>query len=325
MNYGPALLAAAGRHLGVDEWPGAQHNPVVQGFFAASGHNPDEPDETPWCAAFVGAVCAEVGLPNTGRLNARSYLEWGVPVSLHDAQPGDVVVLWRGSRDGWQGHVGFLVRFDGDSVILRGGNQGNRVSDAPYPLARVLGYRRGAMPAADGRPVIRHGARGPWVRLLQERLAEIGYPPGRLDGIAGDRTRGAVLAFQSDHGLTVTGVVDADTWDRIDSAEARPPRPVDEDTLRDEGSRTIRASDSGRALTAVGVPAATLGVIVDRANEVSDLAERGAGILDTVGAAVRSYWPVIAIVIAGLVLWHLFGTIKRARVDDARSGKHIGR
>ena len=56
--------------------------------------DPMADDESPWCAAFVGAVLAECGLAGTGSLTARSYLKWGVP--------GDIAVLWRGARDGWE-------------------------------------------------------------------------------------------------------------------------------------------------------------------------------------------------------------------------------
>lgn len=141
MNANAAILSAAGEHLGLKEWPGAKHNPRVVEFFEQSGHSWVKDDETPWCAAFVGAVLASVGLQGTGKLNARSYLDWGQAVD--DPRPGDVVVFWRGSKNGWQGHVAFFVRWDGDDgLIVRGGNQGNAVSDARYPRDRLLGFRR---------------------------------------------------------------------------------------------------------------------------------------------------------------------------------------
>lgn len=139
-----AAFKAAGEYLGLQEWPGARHNPRVVEFFAKSGNPWVKDDETAWCAAFVGAVLAQIGLQGTGKLNARSYLNWGEPV--RDPVPGDVVVFWRGSPSGWQGHVAFFVRDDGDNIIVRGGNQGNAVSDARYPKSRLLGYRRARSP-----------------------------------------------------------------------------------------------------------------------------------------------------------------------------------
>jgi hypothetical protein len=51
-----------------------------------------------------------------------------------------VAVLQRGA-DSSQGHVAFWIGAKGDRVLLLGGNQGNAVSVAAYPVFRVLGYR----------------------------------------------------------------------------------------------------------------------------------------------------------------------------------------
>lgn len=323
--FNAAILEAAGRHLGVAEWPGAQHNPVIQAMFAAVGHSPNEADETPWCAAFVGAVLAELSLPHTGRLNARSYLEWGVPVGAAEVRAGDVVILWRGQPSGWQGHVGFVVRFDGDRVIVRGGNQGNRVSDAGYPVARVLGYRRAVMPDATGRPVLRHGARGEAVRELQERLAALGYPPGAVDGILGDRTSAAVLAFQADHGLDVDGVVGRQTWEALDRAEPRPARDVALADLRARGSRTVTEADRGQAVAVGGGTVAGGAIILSELEQAGRVIERSRGALDAGLGLVTTYWPVLLVAGVAWLLWRHLERIKAARLDDARTGRNLGR
>lgn len=54
--------------------------------------------------------------------------------------------------------------------------------------------------------------RGEAVRKLQQRLSDLGYSPGRVDGIFGPRTRLAVRAFQQVCDLAVDGVVRRDTW-----------------------------------------------------------------------------------------------------------------
>lgn len=58
---------------------------------------------------------------------------------------------------------------------------------------------------------------GPDVELLQSNLAGRGYVlgPHGIDGWYGPDTRGAVVAFQRDAGLPVTGVVDAATWEAL--------------------------------------------------------------------------------------------------------------
>jgi uncharacterized protein (TIGR02594 family) len=127
--------------IGTKEWKNG-HNPKVVQYFADVGHSWVKDDETAWCAAFVGAMLKRAGMPQTGKLAARSYLEWGERVDLDEAQPGDIVVFWRGSRDSWQGHVGFYVSRDGDGIQVLGGNQANRVGIETYSGDRLLGVRK---------------------------------------------------------------------------------------------------------------------------------------------------------------------------------------
>ncbi|MEL6411288.1 MAG: TIGR02594 family protein [Pseudomonadota bacterium] len=126
---------------GLYEWKDG-HNPQILKWFAAVGHSWVADDETAWCAAFVGGVLHEAGMPHTGKLTARSYLDWGVPVDLPEAREGDVVIFSRGDPAGWQGHVGFFVRREGDKIVCFGGNQNNQVNERSYPVNRLLGIRR---------------------------------------------------------------------------------------------------------------------------------------------------------------------------------------
>lgn len=109
-------------------------------FFKNGGQNLD-PATTAWCAAFVNSSLGAAGMQGTGKLNARSFLDWGTPVDT--PQRGDVAVFSRGDPNGWQGHVGFFDSTNPDGTInVLGGNQGNGVSVAPYSADRLLGYRR---------------------------------------------------------------------------------------------------------------------------------------------------------------------------------------
>lgn len=58
-----------------------------------------------------------------------------------------------------------------------------------------------ALAVADGAPALAT------VEEIQERLTELGYDPGPLDGDDGPRTQAAVKAFQTDHGLVADGKV----------------------------------------------------------------------------------------------------------------------
>jgi len=126
---------------GTWEWADG-HNPKILQYFTDVGHGWVKNDETAWCAAFVGAMLKRAGMPHTGKLNARSYLDWGDEVSLDEAKEGDIVVFWRGSKDSWQGHVGFFVRRAGVSIEVLGGNQANQVNVKRYAADHLLGVRR---------------------------------------------------------------------------------------------------------------------------------------------------------------------------------------
>jgi Putative peptidoglycan binding domain len=51
---------------------------------------------------------------------------------------------------------------------------------------------------------------------VQRELAREGYDPGPIDGVMGGQTRGAIMAFQRDNGLMVTGRIDSKLLDQLD-------------------------------------------------------------------------------------------------------------
>jgi len=57
---------------------------------------------------------------------------------------------------------------------------------------------------------------------IQRALAQLGYPPGPVDGIPGPLTRGAVVAFQRSKGLEVDGIVGPLTRAALAAALATP-------------------------------------------------------------------------------------------------------
>ena len=83
--------------------------------------------------------------------------------------------------------------------------------------------------APTAEPVIRSGATGEAVNRLQQRLKDLGYYTGTVDGQFGPGTRTAVTLFQQQHGLQSDGVVGPDTNEILYSASARPaitPEPT---------------------------------------------------------------------------------------------------
>ena len=55
------------------------------------------------------------------------------------------MTFWRGSRDGWQGHVGFYVGEYASAYHILGGNQGDAVNVKRFARDRFLTarWRRG--------------------------------------------------------------------------------------------------------------------------------------------------------------------------------------
>lgn len=138
--------------LGRKELPGVATDPLVLAMLQL-----DSPwvhdDETSWCSAFVNFVAYQLWLPRSKSLGARTWLKVGTPVSsIGDARvDADVVILWRGSTPQpgpdvieAPGHVAFFGGYGTAprTVRLLGGNQGDMVSIADFPIARILGIRR---------------------------------------------------------------------------------------------------------------------------------------------------------------------------------------
>lgn len=130
----------AQKYKGLKEIAGKKHNPKIVKMYADVGFAGVKDDETAWCAAFVGSVLKEANYPYKKSLAARSYLDYGKKVA--EPEEGDIVVFWRGSKDSWQGHVGFVVTYDTKNVWCLGGNQSNTVNVQKFSRNRVLGFRR---------------------------------------------------------------------------------------------------------------------------------------------------------------------------------------
>lgn len=342
-----AIFAQAGTFLGLEEYPGAKHNSVVVEFAHAIGHDYVRDDETPWCASFVGAVLASLGLPHTGKLTARSYEHWGREIPLQNAVPGDIVVLWRKSPDSWEGHVGFFAGMREGVVVIRGGNQGDRVTDAPFPLERVLSVRRLDPVSVDtNRPTLRKGNTTPLdsVRELQMALAELGFFSGEIDGLFGPRTENAVMAFQAhtkekDPSVVVDGIVGPITWEALLVGDPMPLRDKTEEVLRHEGSRTILdadiAEDSSVKARRYTLGTATVGAVtyvVENMDDVAGKLSQVNGVLATVWSLLVTYWPLVliaALTYAALNHQYLVEAAQRSirkwRTQDAQLGKHMGR
>lgn len=129
----PPWVSEARRYLGMNERTNAKTLDKALGLDAS---------EIAWCGAFVGLVTASA-LPHepmpANPLGSRNWLKFGR--ELLQPQVGAVAVFWRGTKDGWQGHVGIVVGQDATHLHILGGNQSDSVSIARIDKGRLLGYR----------------------------------------------------------------------------------------------------------------------------------------------------------------------------------------
>jgi Putative peptidoglycan-binding domain-containing protein len=75
--------------------------------------------------------------------------------------------------------------------------------------------------AVTPEPALRNGSQGEKVRQLQERLQELGYYTGTVDGQFGPGTREAVTAFQRMNGLEADGLAGEATQSLLYSDRAK--------------------------------------------------------------------------------------------------------
>lgn len=75
-------------------------------------------------------------------------------------------------------------------------------------------------PKVTGSGALRYGSYGSRVAELEQKLHALGYDPGVVDKLYTYQTQAAVMAFQKDNHLRVTGAADAATLEALERAYA---------------------------------------------------------------------------------------------------------
>lgn len=299
-------------YIGTPEGPGPENNPVIMEMYASVGHDWVEHDSVAWCAAFVGHCLEKAGIRSTRKLTARSYLDWGIPVKITDAQPGDIGIIPRG-RSSWQGHVFFIDRIEGAWVWGLGGNQSDAVNIKRYPVSKLLGVRRAGHIAPDVTLS---------VEAVQRRLHSLGYHEvGIIDGIIGPRTRGAILAFRDDQSLPLVPVIDTALVEAFAQASPREVAPERASGAPAE-SRIVTAANAQIGLGVLGTAGSIGGQIAPALVEAEQATDTVSRIFALAGL---ESWLVVALpwisaaVCLAIILYALRS--RAARIEDYRSGK----
>ncbi|MGE0053129.1 MAG: peptidoglycan-binding protein [Hyphomicrobium sp.] len=154
----------------------------------------------------------------------------------------------------------------GFNASINDARASNQVAGASTPQAQIAAARPsievpGAF-AASERPLPIASAPAPsmsrveLVKAVQRALVVRGYEPGEADGIMGLMSRAAIMAYESDSGLSLTGAPSEDLLRRLQGTTPAPvparrgPPPVK--TL--EAATIIR--NVGQSLAALGYPVA---------------------------------------------------------------------
>ena len=130
---------------GIVEIPGKKNNVDIMYMAKAMGAwYPN--DETAWCGLYIAYCLWLAGVKMKDMpgniLGARQWKDFGDAVDVGQETEGDILVFWRGKKNGSYGHVGFYAGETKTAYRVLGGNQGNTVSYVWIAKERLLAIRR---------------------------------------------------------------------------------------------------------------------------------------------------------------------------------------
>ena len=171
-----------------------------------------------WLLQQIGISISDVGA-TTQYNTVKDWDERG----LTDDMPNLVCPVFKYRQsDGKMSHTGMHI---GDGVIIHctsnGGVKYGDLADTTwtnYAVPKGM-YTQEEIDHARGRELVRTlkvGCSGADVKRLQETLNGLGFSCGNSDGIFGQKTKTAVMAFQSAYGLKSDGIVGMKTRDKLE-------------------------------------------------------------------------------------------------------------
>lgn len=180
--------------------------------------------------------------------------------SGYGLQPGDVLLNEAAHTCLYIGG-GQVVNARSDEGNSQSGDQsGSEIRIQPYwnfPWDCILRYGGSAgEPVQDGQTQVtsgtsggslKKGSRGDAVKKLQQKLIDAGYGvgPDGADGIFGNNTFKALVMFQEDHGLNVSGEADAETMEAFSEVTSQQSASGNGDANDQLTLRELQIRDSG--------------------------------------------------------------------------------
>ena len=161
--------------------------------------------------------------PIRGSTTTPSNHSWGLAIDINwdnnpmvsgplvTDMPAPMVAIWKRLGFGWGGE--YRTRKDAMHFEFLGTPAQAAAIGASLGLVHLSGAPADAQ-AGAARPLLRHGAKGDPVRLLQKGLNDHGSHLG-VDGDFGRNTLGCVIGFQRGANLLPDGVVGPKTWSAL--------------------------------------------------------------------------------------------------------------
>lgn len=307
------FMTIARSEIGVKEIPGKASNSRIIEYAKDLGWGAWYSDDSiPWCSVFANWVVKKAGYKPSGSAAARSWLEWGKAVK--NPVPGCIVVFKRGNSN-WQGHVAFYVG-EGSNGYIRvlGGNQSDQVNIANYAKSSILGYR---VPATYD---VADDEDGNVVMVLQKALNEKKYHVGKEDGIMGPITRDAIMAFEADHNLPITGKPTLALVRLVKEAEPRvisTRMAATSEDIPDDGTGAVTKIVKGATMGGVGlVGANSLSDVASNLGYLQNIAQTYKSLMISVGP----WLPIVVIVVGGAV-WYYLDRVKKKKLEDYKTNR----
>lgn len=101
--------------------------------------------EAAWCAGFVSYILEKADIKTFKYTMIARHFWNRKDLRVTDPRPGDIICFWRGSPNGWQGHVGIIEKVNKDLIQTIEGNVGT------YPAkVKRFTYRRNNIPQLLG-------------------------------------------------------------------------------------------------------------------------------------------------------------------------------
>ena len=232
------------------------------------------------CSSFVieafeqaGVQLRRAGASYTGNMRgamiACGFVDVTTQIGLQSGyglQPGDVLLNYAAHTCLYVGGGRVANCRTDEGHPQRGdqsGHESRRQSYWNFPWNCVLRYKgqESETPTVIGEPVeqkpiklgsrtLKRGMSGSDVKELQQKLIDIGYScgPDGADGVYGNNTFRAVVAFQEDHGLTVTGEAGRETIEAFTETYTVTPEPDPEPDQKEYDLPELETGDSGPAV-----------------------------------------------------------------------------